>query len=112
ELPVPYLALGGQARSGPYASITGRTGTTNQLSALIDTRAAYTSVHGGLLETGIVPTDPERALVRSYLDASAARLRALRGQSGYNRARIEDYLASLDRGARLREFAAQTGIGE
>jgi hypothetical protein len=112
ELPVPYLALGGQARSGPYASITGRTGTTNQLSALIDDSAAYTSVQSGARETGIQPTQDERALVRSYLDASAARLRAVRGQRGYNRARVEDYLASLDRGERLRGFASQNGIGD
>lgn len=112
ELPVPYLALGGQARSGPFAAITGRTGTTNQLSALIDPQAAYPSANGGARETGVVPSADERALVRKYLDASTARLGALRGQRGYNRARLEDYLASLDRGERLRGFAAQNGVGD
>ena len=112
ELPVPYLALGGQARSGPYAAITGRTGTTNQLSALIDPKAVYPSATTGLPETGVQPSDDERALVRKYLDASAARLGALRGQRGYNRARIEDYLASLDRAQRLRAFAGSASLGE
>lgn len=111
DLPVPYLALGGQARSGPYAAITGRTGTTNQLAALLDPKAAYPSLAGGAPETGLVANDAEQKLVRAYLDASAARLRATRGQRGYNRARVEDYLASLDRGERLRSFAQATGIG-
>jgi hypothetical protein len=112
DLPVPYLALGGQARSGPYAAITGRTGTTNQLSALIDPKAVYPSATTGLPETGLQPSADERALVRGYLDASAARLRAVRGQRGYNRARIEDYLASLDRAERLRAFANDASLGE
>jgi hypothetical protein len=112
ELPVPYLALGGQARSGPYAAITGRTGTTNQLTALIDPKAVYPSAATGLPETGVQPSADERELVRKYLDASAARLGALRGQRGYNRARIEDYLASLDRAERLRAFAGATSLGE
>jgi len=110
ELPVPYLALGGQARSGPYAAITGRTGTTNQLAALIDPQGAYPSATGRA-EKSLTPSDDERALVRNYLDASAARLRAVRGQRGYNRARVEDYLASLDRAQRLRAFASETGVG-
>jgi uncharacterized protein (DUF1501 family) len=110
ELPVPYLALGGQARSGPYAAVTGRTGTTNQLSALVDDGAAYAGL-SGQKEPALAPNDAERKLVRAYLDASAARLRATRGQRGYNRARIEDYSASLDRAQRLRAFAQQNGIG-
>ncbi|MEM9190649.1 MAG: hypothetical protein AAGF12_15800 [Myxococcota bacterium] len=36
DLPVPYLALGAYSRSGPLGSITGRAGTTNQITALID----------------------------------------------------------------------------
>jgi hypothetical protein len=114
ELPVPYLALGGQARSGPYAAITGRTGTTNQLSALLDPNAAYAAAGAALPvpETGLIASDDERALVRSYLDASAARLRATRGQRGYNRSRLEDYLASLDRAGRLRAFAKANDIGK
>jgi hypothetical protein len=111
ELPVPYLALGGQARSGPYAAITGRTGTTNQLSALIDPAAAYPAPGGVFPETGLMPSEREAELVRSYLDATSARLRATRGQRGYNRARIEDFRTSLDRAQRLRTFARESGIG-
>jgi uncharacterized protein (DUF1501 family) len=112
ELPVPYLALGGQARSGPLAAITGRTGTTNQLAALVDEGAAYPSAAGGIFpETGLVASDAERALVRSYLDASTARIAATRGQNGYNKKRVEDFATSLDRAARLRSFARENGAG-
>jgi hypothetical protein len=114
ELPVPYLALGGQARSGQYAAVTGRTGTTNQLAALVDEAAAYPSANnGGLLipDVGLSPTDDERARVRSYLDAASARLAATRGQRGYNKKRVEDFAASLDRADRLRAFARDNGVG-
>jgi len=115
ELPVPYLALGGQARSGPFAAVTGRTGTSNQLSSLVDPAAAYPSATPGavpLPDTGLVTTQSERSLVRAYLDASAERLRATRGQRGYNQKRVEDFSASLDRAARLRRFATQGSLGE
>lgn len=111
ELPVPYLALGGQARSGQYAAVTGRTGTTNQLAALVDEAAAYPSASGFLPEVGLSPSDDERAFVRRYLDASTARLAATRGQTGYNKKRVEDFAASLDRAERLRSFARDNGAG-
>lgn len=113
ELPVPYLALGGQARSGPFAAVTGRTGTTNQLAALVDDAAAYPGPSGPFIpEVGLSPTEDERALVRSYLDASTARLAATRGQTGYNKKRVEDFAASLDRAERLRAFARDNGAGD
>jgi len=111
ELPVPYLALGGQARSGPLAAITGRTGTTNQLAALIDPKAAYAAAGSFVPEIGLVPDDTERTLVRAYLDASAARLRATRGQRGYNSQRIDDFVSSLDRAQQLRSFATANDVG-
>ena len=114
DLPVPYLALGGQARSGPLAAITGRTGTTNQLSALVDPLAAYPARGAAsyAAETGLIASEAEAGLVRAYLEASAARLRATRGQRGYNEKRIDDFVSSLDRADRLRSFAAASGIGK
>lgn len=111
DLPVPYLALGGQARSGPFAAITGRTGTTNQLSALLDARAAYPAEGGFLPELGFTPSPREQGLVRGYLDATADRLRGGRAARGQNRARIDDYRSSLDRGERLRAFVRDAGLG-
>lgn len=113
DLPVPYLALGAQARSGQLASITGRTGTTNQLIALVDPEAAYaTPASAYLPDPGLQPTEAESALVGAYLAAGAARLRATRGQRGYNAARVEDFERSLQRASRLAGFASEgTDLG-
>jgi Protein of unknown function (DUF1501) len=111
DLPVPYLALGGQARSGPYAAITGRTGTTNQLSALLDARSAYPAEGGVGPEIGLTPSQHEAGLVRSYLDVTSSRLREGRAARGQNRARIDDYQSSLERGERLRAFVRDAGLG-
>ena len=82
DLPVPYLVLGSQARSGPLAAITGRAGTTNQLTALVDPAAAYPTAYGVAPSPGYAPTADEQALVKAYLLAGAERLRATRGQRG------------------------------
>lgn len=110
-LPVPYLALGGQARSGPLAAITGRTGTTNQLAALIDPAGAYPGPGDLLPARGLEASDAERALVRDYLDAGATRLRATRGQRGYNARRLDDFVDALQRADSLRAFAGRAGLG-
>jgi uncharacterized protein (DUF1501 family) len=112
DLPVPYLALGGQARTGPYAAVTGRTGTTNQLSALVDPTAAYAVLGGYAPSRGLEPSAEEQGFVRAYLEAGAQRLAATRGSRGYNARRIEDFLGSLDRADALRAFATETGLGE
>lgn len=114
-LPVPYLALGGQARSGPLSAITGRTGTVNQLSALVDPSARYPiAAPDGQYRRDLLidASDDEKERVRAYLDASAERLRATRGQRGYNRRRVDDFVESLDRAEALRRFAAENGLGE
>lgn len=114
ELPVPYLALGAQARSGPLAAITGRTGSVNQLSALVDPAARYPFVNGdGEFRADLtLDARPEESdLVRTYLTASAERLRKTRGQRGYNRKRVDDFSDSLTRADRLRDFAQQYGLG-
>lgn len=110
DLPVPYLSLGSQARSGALAAITGRVGTTNQLSALIDPEAAYPVPGAGFVPApGLSPSANEESTVRAFLEASAARLRATRGQRGYNARRIDDFVRSLERADLLRRFAAEGG---
>ncbi len=104
DMPVPYLALGDQARSGQYAAITGRTGTTNQLSALIDPNAAYFAPGSIRPSPGLRVEDGEQALVAAYLDATAERLRATRGQRGANARRIDDFVDSLTRSDQLARF--------
>jgi uncharacterized protein (DUF1501 family) len=104
-LPVPYLALGSFSRSGPLASVTGRAGTSNQLQALVDPAAAYPRVEGTFIpDFGLVPDSAEARAVRKFLDATAAREQAMRGQRGYNKKRIEDFTASLERADALSEF--------
>jgi len=104
DLPVPYLALGSQARSGPLASITGRAGTSNQLVALVDPEAAYAQPGGLIPDQGLIPTGQEQDLVAAFIAAGTARLRATRGQRGYNKRRIDDFAQSIERADRLARF--------
>jgi hypothetical protein len=115
DLPVPYLALGNQARSGPLAAITGRAGTTNQLLALVDPEAAYAAPGGGIYapDPGLITSGEEHSLVGAFLTASAERLRATRGQRGYNAKRVDDFVQSLARADRLAEFVRDgASLGE
>jgi hypothetical protein len=114
ELPVPYLALGQFSRSGPLAAISGRAGTTNQLQALVDPAAAYFPNDGSLVpDFGLATGDDEDALVRQYLEAGAQRARTTRGQRGYNKKRIDDFIASLDRSETLARFVRDgASLGE
>jgi uncharacterized protein (DUF1501 family) len=105
ELPVPYLVLGTSAMSGPLASITGRAGTTNQLSSLLVPSAADPF----LPAPGLSPTDAEYTAIDEYLSAATAREQAVRGQIGSNARALEAFQASLDRAGLLRQFAAQNG---
>jgi Protein of unknown function (DUF1501) len=109
DLPVPYLVLGASALSGPLASITGRAGDTNQLTTLLSPEKAYPDPATGLPAPGFVPTDAEEALVKKYLAAGGARLRATRGQRGANAKQVDAFLKSLDRAGLLRDFARSQG---
>jgi len=113
DMPVPYLALGNQARSGHLASITGRTGTTNQLSALIDPEAAYLEPGSIRRSPGLMPDGAEESLVAAYLGATAERVRAIRGQNGANARRVSDFVDSLTRSDQLAAFAREgASIGD
>ncbi len=114
ELPVPYLALGQFARSGPLAAIAGRAGTSNQLQALVDPTAAYPRSDGTILpDFGLTTETRDDALVRAYLEAGAARAKKTRGQRGYNKKRIDDFTASLERADTLARFVREgSSLGE
>ena len=114
DLPVPYLALGGQARSGHLAAITGRTGTINQLSVLVDPLAAYPDPKRGggvTYDPRVSPTASESEHVRAYLAAAATRLARARGRQRANRRQLEAFVDSLQRSDALRRFARQNGLG-
>jgi len=107
DLPVPYLVLGNSALSGPLASITGRAGTTNQISPLL--------TPDGFLIAGssYEPSEQEESLVRRYLEAGARRIEAVRGQRGSNKKQVAAFTKSLERADLLRKFAkGQGGFGK
>jgi hypothetical protein len=111
DLPLPYLILGDEAFTGPLAASAGRVGLTNQLTALLDPAQAYPAPAGAAYpQPAFVPTDEDEAAIRAFVTARAERERAVRGALGYNRARIDDFLDSLDRSDRLRRYAS--GFGE
>jgi hypothetical protein len=113
-MPVPYLALGAYSRSGPYAAITGRAGTTNQLQALVDPAAAYGPETGPYAPSfGTSPSNAEDGAVRRFLEATAKREQKIRGQRGYNKKRIDDFIASLGRADTLSRFVREgASLGE
>jgi uncharacterized protein (DUF1501 family) len=106
DLPAPYLVLGHTAYSGPLASIATRVGSSNQILALLSPSAGYRTVSGAAPQA--LDAD-ESDLVRAYVKARGERALATRGQRGSNRAQIQDFLSSLDRGDRLKGFASGFG---
>ncbi len=105
DRPVPYLVLGMSAMSGPLAPITSRAGTTNQLSSLLVPSAADPF----LPAASLAPTGGEQALVDQYLQAAAAREKALRGQYGSSARQLDAFTQSLDRAGLLKRFAQERG---
>jgi len=109
SLPAPYLVLGPSAYSGPLASIATRAGTVNQLRSLLDPAAAFPKA--APFDTPRYAADgAESDLIRQYLLARTERERATRGQLGYNAARFEDFLSSLERRDVLKGFS--DGFGD
>ncbi len=108
ELPVPYLVLGTSALSGPLAAITGRAGTTNQLGSLLNA-AVYGDAGEITPSRGFRPDDTEQGFVARYLEATAARVRATRGQNGSNAKQVDNFVKSIERQEQLREFVKDRG---
>jgi uncharacterized protein (DUF1501 family) len=103
DLPVPYLVLGNSALSGPYAALTGRAGTTNQISSLLNPDGYF------IATAPYAPSEAEEALVRRYLTASTDRVASARGRSAANRKQIDAFSRSLEQNALLRKFAQTRG---
>jgi len=111
DLPIPYLAFGAQARSGPYAALTGRTGTVNQLITLTSPESAYATPGSFLPDPGFQPSEEERALVATYLERTTAQARERFGSRGYNGRRVDDFSSSQVRAEQLQRFARENGLG-
>lgn len=106
DLPVPYLVLGDTAFPGPLAASTGRVGTTNQLQALLDPAADFSSGSPG---SRFVPDADDEALIRAWQEARAERELATRAQRGANRDRVIDFVEALGRGDALKAHASAFG---
>lgn len=104
-LALPYVDLGGGAYAGPYASLLGRVGTTNQLVTLLDRSRAFRSKDAG---PGFDPSADERAALAAYVSARAEAER--KRDSGPTRARLEGFQTSLARADSLRQNAELRGM--
>lgn len=103
DLAAPYLILGRTAYSGPYAALSARTGSVNQLVTLLDPSFSLPPIGGPLIPH--VPTDVEEDLVRAHVLARVERELAASGDNP----RIQDFKSALGRGDLLREVGE---IGE
>ncbi len=102
DLAAPYLVLGRTAYSGPYAALSARTGSVNQLITLLDPLISFPVV--GQQGLPLLPTSQEEALIREHVLAQAAR-----EQLGRPSKRLDDFISSLDRSDAIREIGQ---IGE
>lgn len=93
DRPLPYLILGDTAYAGPYAVSAGRVGATNQIVSLLDPTT----------------TAAEDAILDTYANATANRMKATRGSLGYNRKRVDDFVEGIRRGKQLQ--AVKDGLG-
>jgi len=107
DLPIPYLVLGDAAFAGPYAATMGRVGASNQLAGLLDPRHPYPI--DGITDLPFSPAKADEDTIRAYTLARANRERAVRGATGYNKARVDDFVTSLARGDQLRNLASELG---
>lgn len=110
ELPVPYMIFGNTSFPGPLAGSSGRVGLTNQLKALLRPNEAYPAPPGSpAIGTRYIPDPEDETLIRQYVKARAERVRATRGQLGYNKARVEDFVKAMDRGDALKPHVDELG---
>lgn len=101
-LALPYVDLGGGAYAGPYASLLGRVGTTNQLVTLLDRARAFRGKDAG---AGFDPSASERAALTAYVGA-----RAEAERKHDPSARLDGFQTSLARADSLRQNAELRGM--
>ncbi|MFO0618884.1 MAG: DUF1501 domain-containing protein [Polyangiaceae bacterium] len=110
DRPAPYLVLGPSAVSGPFASIAARAGSVNQIRSLLTPTAALPKAAPFSASKRFAPDDAEAGLIKSFIQARANRLKQVNGRMGYNAARYDDFLSSLERRDVLKTFA--DGFGD
>jgi hypothetical protein len=110
DRPAPYFVLGPSAVSGPFASIAARAGSANQIRTLLTPTAALPKAEPFTSSERYAPDQAEADLVKAFVQARAGRMKELRGKSGYNADRYDDFLSSLERRDVLRGFS--DGFGD
>lgn len=110
DRPAPYLVLGPSAVSGPFASIAARAGSVNQIRSLLSPTAALPKASPFSSSNRFAPDETEAGLIKSFIQARANRLRQMNGRTGYNAARYDDFLSSLERRDVLKSFS--DGFGD
>jgi len=97
DLAAPYLVLGRTAFSGPYAAISARTGSANQLVTLLDPLISFPVL--GKEGLPLLPMAQEEALIREHVLARAGRENIERPSK-----RLDDFVSSLERSDAVREI--------
>lgn len=110
DLPAPYLVLGPSAVSGPFASIAARAGSVNQIRSLLTPDAALPKAAPFSASKRFAPDEAERGLITQFIQARANRFKKMTGRTGYNAARYDDFLSSLERRDVLKSFS--DGFGD
>ena len=104
-MPIPYLAIGPSAYSGPYGSYVGRMGQIGQLRGLILPEERMPPIVGSPYEnTEFQMLESDDLRVKDFLQGRAERLQATRGQVGYNQKRLNDFIESVERRYNLKDF--------
>ena len=104
DLPVPFLLINGPGWAGPLGAAVGRVGETGQLRTLI-------SPTNSQVPLSFLPDPADEADIETFHLATAERERAIRGSSGYNKARIDDFENSLLHADQLRDKGKTLNFG-
>ncbi len=106
DMPLGYIALAGTPFVGPYAASSGQVGFNSQLKLLFDRSTTFPAPAGVPLDYPLFDQTPaEEDAVQEWLRARADRFRTLRGDEGFNTARLDDLTQSYERSRRFRDAA-------
>ncbi len=109
DLDAPYLNLSQYSFVGDLGVHAVNVGSVNQINALLEPGQFPAPPGTPYAHGGFVADADEAALIREFVEARATALQDDRAALGFNHARVEDFLASLGKGDRLRERAGDFG---
>jgi hypothetical protein len=116
DVPLPYMDLSSRGYTGNLAAFSGRTGTRNQIKALLDRSLSLpTSAGNPITYPQFVPQTDDASAIAAFLRTRRDRFAATRGAHGRNASLLADYLESLERADRLvtdgQDFASELSFG-